>query len=848
MVKRTPPKPPRKRVRVVNLDTRSLQGPYYVEGDLGKETRPRGGGAATSKIREKVWFDTRTGFFVLEDGRIAFDAMPTPSPPVLESARSKERKQVTQVLAETQRQLNAAERDVERARDAPARREAQAEVKALQAQRDDTRAVLDTLKTSTQKVEERAGKAVDRKVPSAGLKQGTLNILSEYDKQTNEVRLFFAGSRPGEEHRRDCDPGVRACRLVLPAVKSALEHFIEPGERNDGERGFWAVSAWDYPKVVQELTEIPGVRLMGAPELDLSKKFKGLDQRAAAIDSRNIEFGEMPPRVGETQSGKKIAFQEEGIKFLMSRNHAVLADDMGLGKTYQAIIAAQNAVPKNQQILVICPAAVVGSWLKDISVFMPSAAAIGFDTSYVTKEGMPSKRPEKVRFVICSYQGASSQQGEAKVSKMLLAQKWGLVILDEAHRLKKSTTLLHKYVAALRTDKMWFLTGTPISNRVIDYYGLLALAQHPAGKRLDEFKRNFVPSVVKAGKTEVATDRAPLIALGEGLTGFVLRRTKEEVLSRDLPKKVGGIATNDGFIEANLPRAFAEELQRASDQGAPRERLRHALAVAKTPSTWEVAQRVIGAGDKVVLFSTYTDVLHGFAELCEEAGLLYIVISGSVPTEGKSAMVKLFQGDALTKSEEKWAKNTLGQWWLNLVRYVPTSDWTKEDLAACRAKFGANDAKWPHEIQVVLAQMVAASEGVTLTKADTLLFNDFDYMPSRHQQAEDRIYRLTKSGKMTHPAVFIGYIFANDPLDLDRSTLTSLRAKKAEIDDVYESVGDDIDGAAKRIRNDYLRELKTIGTARNTAQQRDAESRKAAARGRTRGKRRNPFSRSTMGW
>src|SRR5690606_24165611 len=32
--------------------------------------------------------------------------------------------------------------------------------------------------------------------------------------------------------------------------------------------------------------------------------------------------------------------QEEGIKFLLSRNGCILADDMGLGKTYMSIVAA----------------------------------------------------------------------------------------------------------------------------------------------------------------------------------------------------------------------------------------------------------------------------------------------------------------------------------------------------------------------------------------------------------------------------------------------------------------------------------------------------------------------------
>lgn len=805
--------------------TAGLDGPYYVEGRFKK--------LSPDRVHEPIWFDPYAGQFVFADGTLAFDAEATHHPPPPESARSKQRKALQERLTAEQAKINDAKRKAETARSPKERMAATREAKKLEKVKTEISTELDKLKTSTQKVEEVRGGVEKRKLPQGGVRQGLLPVLTEYDKKTDKVKFFFAGARIDKEGRMlDCDPKMQQCKLIAPAVRAELGRFVEKGTNNGGERGYVAVSSWDYPKAIEAVASIPNVKLFGAPELDLAKKFKSLDTRAKAIDSRKIEFGEFKPKVGETQDGKKAPFQEEGVKFLMSRDHAILADDMGLGKTYQAIIAAHNAVPKSEQILILCPAAVVGSWLNDISKFMPSAPAIGFTTTYVNKEGLPSPRPEKVRFLVCSYQGASSQQGKATVSKLLLKKQWGLVILDEAHRLKKAGTLGHKFVEMLKSDRMWFLTGTPISNRVVDYYGLLKLSHHPAGKRLDEFRKKYQPQVVKAGKTEVAEERKPLKELGEALSGFVLRRTKEEVLSKDLPKKIGGLAGGgEGFIKVNLPDEFANQMAEANDAKVPRERLRHALAVAKVPATWEVAERVIDAGDKVVLFSTYTDVLHSFMELCDEAKVLYVVISGEVSTLGKGAMVKLFQGEPLEtkkdQNEEKWAKANLGQWFLNLVRYVPTSEWDQKDLEIARKKFGSNEANWPHDIQVVLAQMVAASEGVTLTRADSLLFNDFDYMPSRHEQAEDRIYRLSKSGKLPHPAVFIGYLYADDPVGIDKGIITGLFAKRAEVQDVYGATNMDVEKAAKRVRAKFLDELDDARTAKYQA-----------------GKRRNP---STLG-
>jgi hypothetical protein len=803
-------KPPIRK-RLTGTATGILEGPYTTKGALGDKL-PR--------IHEQIWFDPQTKSVVLGDKRTLFDVKPSPTKKLEESATAKRRRELTARAAEIQLKINKNEQLADVARTQQEARTLKREASEMKAKLAEVVAELDRVKTSTDKVDSLAQEqaAVVRQ-PSSG----ALQVQMEYDRKSDKVRLYFIGSKvdPNTKQPIDCPPKSRLCYAVAPSVRAALDPYVEPGTKNSGEMGYWAVSSWDYPEVVKKLAMLPNVVLRGAPELDLDKRFKTLDKRAKDVSKGSINFGEKPPRVGSYKDGTPAPFQEEGVRFLMSRDQAILADDMGLGKTYQAIIAAHNAVPKSQQILIICPAAMVGSWARDISVFMPSAAVSILNTASFNKGDAPSERPEKARFLITSYQGATSLTGKAKVANLLLDRRWGLVILDEAHRLKHFNTLLHRFIDKIKADRFWFLTGTPMANHVVDYYGLLKLAKHPAGRRLDEFRKKYLPREIKSGKATVSVDRKPLLALGQALTGFVLRRTKEEVLSRDLPKKVGGIAQAPaGFIEATLPREVLADIAETVEEGGNREKVRHALAVAKAPTTWEIAENMIDAGDKVVLFTTYTDVLHGFAELCQHKKVLYIVISGEVSTVGKSAQVNLFQGEPLSDQEEKWAKNNLGQWWLNLVRYVPTDEWNKADLAEARKRFGKDEAEWPHKIQVVLAQMVAASEGVTLTQADTLLFNDLDYMPSRHQQAEDRIYRLSKGGKLPHNSVYIGYVYANDPMGIDQNILLNLKSKMADINDVYRGTGKDTEGAAEKTRSTYLKDVASITPARRKARRR----------------------------
>jgi len=800
----------------------SLQGPYYTEGNLGDKL-PR--------VHEAVFFDEDTGNFVFgRDGRsYVFDGQPTKHTTPPKTARQQEREALMISRVKERKALNDLLDKEPLAVTRAEKKEIKQAIEDQQSKVDKVEAALALVKTSTDKVDEMSGLVVEkRKLPT--MRKRKLPVLAEYDRKTHGVKLFFDGARVNEKGAPINCKNEYQCNVLAPAVRAVLSEYSDPaGHKHRGQYGYWAVSAWEWPEVKRKLLRVEGVDLKGYPEGELKNQFKQLDAKAKSIDSKKILFGPFPPRVGHYADGSKAPFQEEGVKFLMSRNYAILADDMGLGKTYQAIIAAHNAVPKNQQILIMCPAAVVGSWANDIKAFMPSAAVTTIDSKFFAKGDKPSDRPEKLRFVICSYQGASSQQGKASVSNYLLHHKWGLVIFDEAHRLKKPDTLGHKFAELLKTDRMWFLTGTPIANKPIDAFGLLKLDRHPDGWRKDKFVEKYVSEVAKSGKAEVAVDTRGQVALGRAMSGYVLRRTKEEVLKSDLPRKFGGIATGEGFLHAELPEGFGERLEEMSEGGAIGadgtvegkagfERLRHALAVAKVPATWEVAQRVIDAGDKVVLFSTYTDVLMAFAEICEDQGLLYIVISGAISTVGKSAMVKLFQEEPLssTKGNDElgWAEKNLGRWWLDLVQRVPEDEIKPKERAEIVKRFGSNPDKWPHTIQVVLAQMVAASEGVTLTRADTLLFNDMDWMPSRHEQAEDRIYRLSKGGKLFHPTVYIGYLISNDPLGIDDTVLTGLQAKRADIQRVYRAIDKDARGKYGKMIKEQLKALSDASALR----------------------------------
>jgi SNF2 family DNA or RNA helicase len=240
------------------------------------------------------------------------------------------------------------------------------------------------------------------------------------------------------------------------------------------------------------------------------------------LAARSLDFAYRP-----------FGYQLDGIAFLYPRHEAVLADEMGLGKTMQAITAIRLLVHQDQirRMLLVCPKPLVSNWQREFRQWAP-------ELPVTVVEGEPARRQFLWRqsggvVNIANYETVVRDRAEICDP----ANRYDLVLLDESQRIKNPVSTTNEVVRAIHRSRSWALTGTPIENGLEDLVGIF------------EF--------VAPGRVDVKMKPR---AVGRAVSDYILRRTKDAVLS-DLPPKL----YRDADVE--LTAEQAESYARAEDEG-----------------------------------------------------------------------------------------------------------------------------------------------------------------------------------------------------------------------------------------------------------------------------------------
>jgi SWI/SNF-related matrix-associated actin-dependent regulator 1 of chromatin subfamily A len=510
----------------------------------------------------------------------------------------------------------------------------------------------------------------------------------------------------------------------------------------------------DRAEALQDLAKkcYPLTKRVMTPEL--AKRLKEQAERlelAAAVDGETITL----------PGGDLYGFQSAGVAYLERANgRAILADEQGLGKTVQAIAYVKRNMKPGERCLYVVPSNVKFNWFNELTKWLTGTKA-DRKALRATRKGTPVSvngtnavvlkgRPSKAKREKLLKDPTSAVATHTIINwdiltswkEVLKAAGFSIVIGDEAHRISNEKSGRSKAFAHVvdadeegyqGIDKVILLTGTPILNRPKNLWNLLKTVAADVWGNFFRFMKRYAGAYqTKWGWNFEGSSNEE--ELHDRLNGHIwIRRLKSEVLKDLPPKQKHEVLLN---IDGAARRAYEEaesharvtynesgNLAVSSDFECVLEAitmLRVAIGQAKIEAATDWIRDLRDSVGKVVVFARHQEVVNS---LTESLGALKV--DGSVTGLRRTETVEEFQ----TNPDQK----------------------------------------------VIVCSIEAASEGITLTESQHVVFVERTWRDRDHEQASDRIHRIGQTGQAT-----VWYLDCPDTFDEALEAVHNWKGKRID--------------------------------------------------------------------
>ena len=404
-------------------------------------------------------------------------------------------------------------------------------------------------------------------------------------------------------------------------------------------------------------------------------------------------------------------YQEVGFAWLRRNADAglgsLLADDMGLGKTLQTIALLEHYRARGRwreaPALVVLPTSLLTNWQRELARFAPELRVAIF---HGPGRGLRALAGAEV--VLTSYGVVRSDV------ERLARRPWGAVVIDEAQQIKNPAAAQTEAVKRLAAPVRIALSGTPVENRLAEYWSVLDFANPGYLGPLAQFRAQYADPI------ERDRDPAALARFRQVTTPFLLRRLKTDpAVIADLPDKITqveacALAPEQAALYQQVVDTQVAELA-AAEPHARRGRMltfmtavkqvcnhpHHYLkrgtrapeASGKAARLLELLDAALAAGERVLVFTQYREMGELLAEMIR----------------GRFGFAAPFLHGGLSRAE----RDAL--------------------VAGMQEGTGA---------PVLLLSLKAGGTGLNLTAANHVVHYDLWWNPAVEAQATDRAYRI----------------------------------------------------------------------------------------------------------
>ena len=420
-----------------------------------------------------------------------------------------------------------------------------------------------------------------------------------------------------------------------------------------------------------------------------------------------------PVDVSENIIANLREYQKTGYSWLVqnitSGFGCILADDMGLGKTLQVLTTIQyfkdQGLLEKQKVLVIAPTSLLTNWQEEIRKFTPDL------TSYIFHGSGRRFTKKEYDIYLTSYGVIRQDSGKFK------SKKWFLCVIDEAQNIKNPDTKQSKAVKSIKAKHKIAMSGTPVENRLSEYWSIFDFINKGYLTSLKNFRKNYIVPIEKERNLDVLDNFKRITQ------PFILRRLKtDKSIIKDLPDKI----VND--VYCNLSRE----------------------QIALYKETLDVSIEDIEANEGIKRKGIVLKLINSLKQICNHPSQFTKSKNYSIDESGKLEVLMDTLSNILENNEKVLIFTQYVQMG-NIIKDLVEKTFKEEVLflngSLSRKKRDSMVKKFQNNSQnkIFIVSLKAGGTGLNLTAAQNVIHYDLWWNPAVENQATDRAYRIGQS-------------------------------------------------------------------------------------------------------
>lgn len=511
-------------------------------------------------------------------------------------------------------------------------------------------------------------------------------------------------------------------RVAMGTNTLSIEEFRELAGKAHGLIRFKGQYIYVNPDDLSKLDEtIRGLRQPTTGELLQSALSESYEGAAVALTPEARKMIASLSKQRKMAVPKEIhatlrPYQQRGFEWMYRNSKlgfgSIIADDMGLGKTLQVITLLQRFKDEGsldkKHVLLVVPTTLISNWQSELQRFAPSLSCQTYHGSSRSLENLESD------ILLTTYGLARSD------ASLLKKTAWHTVVIDEAQNIKNADTAQSKAVRSIPADNHIAMSGTPIENRMSEFWSIMDFANHGFLGTLATFQKRYAHPIQKWGNKEVAANFRRTTA------PFLLRRLKtDKSIIDDLPDK----------IEENTYTTLTER-----QAALYHETVEHAMEVIENADT--STQQGIFKRQGLVL-----QMILALKQICNHPALFLKDGETRSDLSGKAETL-LTLLESIVSNRQKVIIFTQFKEMGDILQIIIREHLGQDALflhGGCPLKKRremVDSFQNRPESRIFILSIKAAGTGLNLTAASHVIHYDLWWNPAVEAQATDRAYRI----------------------------------------------------------------------------------------------------------